>query len=91
MAAVPAECNTITRPHLGVVFIGHVDSGKTTLVGRLLYEILQILPPNARGKLGSVMLHFNEEVAVTRTMYFESSSRQVIVAAVLKFILVDIP
>src|SRR3989338_4930591 len=27
-----------TKPHLNVVFVGHVDHGKSTTVGRLLYD-----------------------------------------------------
>ncbi|EFD92299.1 MAG: elongation factor 1-alpha [Candidatus Parvarchaeum acidophilus ARMAN-5] len=27
-----------TKPHMNLIFIGHVDSGKSTTVGRLLYE-----------------------------------------------------
>lgn len=30
------------KPHLNLVFIGHVDHGKSTLVGRLLYEMGEI-------------------------------------------------
>ena len=26
------------KPHMNLIFIGHVDSGKSTTVGRLLYE-----------------------------------------------------
>lgn len=29
----------MTKPHVNLVYIGHVDHGKSTLVGRLLYEI----------------------------------------------------
>ncbi len=27
-----------TKPHMNLIFVGHVDSGKSTTVGRLLYE-----------------------------------------------------
>ncbi|MFH0859905.1 MAG: translation elongation factor EF-1 subunit alpha [Candidatus Altiarchaeota archaeon] len=30
------------KPHLNLVFIGHVDHGKSTLVGRLLYELGEV-------------------------------------------------
>ena len=30
------------KPHLNLVFIGHVDHGKSTLVGRLLYEVGEV-------------------------------------------------
>jgi len=30
------------RPHINLVFIGHVDAGKSTLVGRLLYDLGEV-------------------------------------------------
>ena len=30
------------KPHLNLVFIGHVDHGKSTLVGRLMYEVGEV-------------------------------------------------
>jgi len=30
------------KPHINLVFIGHVDHGKSTLVGRLLYELGEV-------------------------------------------------
>jgi elongation factor 1-alpha len=30
------------KPHMNLVFIGHVDHGKSTLVGRLLYELGEV-------------------------------------------------
>ncbi|MEK6932530.1 MAG: GTP-binding protein, partial [Nanoarchaeota archaeon] len=27
-----------TKPHLNLIFVGHVDHGKSTTVGRLLYD-----------------------------------------------------
>ena len=30
------------KPHINMVFIGHVDAGKSTLVGRMLYELGEV-------------------------------------------------
>ncbi|NCS91755.1 MAG: translation elongation factor EF-1 subunit alpha [Candidatus Altiarchaeum hamiconexum] len=30
------------KPHINMVFVGHVDNGKSTLVGRLLYELGEV-------------------------------------------------
>ncbi|MBD3262375.1 MAG: translation elongation factor EF-1 subunit alpha, partial [Candidatus Altiarchaeales archaeon] len=38
------------KPHINLVFIGHVDHGKSTLVGRLLYELGEV-PEQAMKKL----------------------------------------
>ena len=32
------------KPHLNLVFIGHVDHGKSTLVGRLMFDSGKISP-----------------------------------------------
>jgi len=34
--------NMAEKPHINLVFIGHVDHGKSTLVGRLLYELGEV-------------------------------------------------
>ena len=38
------------KPHLNVVFIGHVDHGKSTTVGRLMYDS-GVLPEQELRKL----------------------------------------
>jgi len=38
------------KPHINLVFIGHVDHGKSTLVGRLLYDLGEV-PEQAMKKL----------------------------------------
>lgn len=30
------------KPHINLVFVGHVDNGKSTLIGRLLYELGEV-------------------------------------------------
>src|SRR5438128_9280601 len=37
-AAISATPNGTTRPQVRIVIVGHVDHGKSTLVGQLLYE-----------------------------------------------------
>ena len=34
----------MAKPHLNLIFIGHVDHGKSTLVGRLMYEMGVVKP-----------------------------------------------
>ena len=31
------------KPHLNLIFIGHIDHGKSTSVGRLLYETKAVI------------------------------------------------
>ncbi len=30
------------KPHINIVFVGHVDNGKSTLIGRLMYELGEV-------------------------------------------------
>ncbi|MEM2907752.1 MAG: translation elongation factor EF-1 subunit alpha [Candidatus Hadarchaeales archaeon] len=43
----------MAKPHINLVFIGHVDHGKSTLVGRLLYEMGLISEKDLREEAGS--------------------------------------
>nr|ACF24595.1 translation elongation factor 1A-like [Gymnochlora stellata] len=38
-AAAPADSSEPLKPHLSIVICGHVDSGKSTTTGRLLFEL----------------------------------------------------
>lgn len=51
------------RPHMNLVFIGHVDHGKSTLVGRLLYELGEISEQTIK--------KYKEEAAKTGKATFE--------------------
>ena len=62
--AIPATPNGTTRPQVRIVIVGHVDHGKSTLVGRLLFET-DSLP---EGKLEML-----KEVSARRGMPFEWS------------------
>jgi bifunctional enzyme CysN/CysC len=56
--------NGTTRPQVRIVIVGHVDHGKSTLVGRLLHET---------GSLPEGKLEMLKEVSARRGMPFEWS------------------
>jgi bifunctional enzyme CysN/CysC len=61
---VSAMPNGTTRPQVRIVIVGHVDHGKSTLVGRLLHET---------GSLPEGKLEMLKEVSARRGMPFEWS------------------
>src|SRR5258706_14181586 len=63
-AAIPATPNGTTRPQVRIVIVGHVDHGKSTLVGRLLHET---------GSLPDGKLEMLKAVSARRGMPFEWS------------------
>jgi bifunctional enzyme CysN/CysC len=63
-APVAATPNGTTRPQLRIVIVGHVDHGKSTLVGRLLHET---------GSLPEGKLEMLQAVSARRGMPFEWS------------------
>ncbi len=63
-SAVPATPNGTTRPQVRIVIVGHVDHGKSTLVGRLLHET---------GSLPEGKLEMLQAVSARRGMPFEWS------------------
>jgi bifunctional enzyme CysN/CysC len=63
-APVSATPNGTTRPQLRIVIVGHVDHGKSTLVGRLLHET---------GSLPEGKLEMLKAVSARRGMPFEWS------------------
>src|ERR1700754_1656065 len=60
----PATPNGTTRPEVSIVIVGHVDHGKSTLVGRLLHET---------GSLPDGKLEMLKAVSERRGMPFEWS------------------
>ncbi len=62
--AIPATPNGTTRPQVRIVIVGHVDHGKSTLVGRLLHET---------GSLPEGKLEMLKAVSARRGMPFEWS------------------
>src|SRR6201747_2027833 len=63
-SSVSATPNGTTRPQVRIVIVGHVDHGKSTLVGRLLFET---------GSLPEGKLEMLKEVSARRGMPFEWS------------------
>src|SRR5579864_23152 len=62
--AVPITSNETSRPQVRIVIVGHVDHGKSTLVGRLLHET---------GSLPDGKLEMLKAVSARRGMPFEWS------------------
>ena len=62
--AIPAHPPGTTRPQVRIVIVGHVDHGKSTLVGRLLFET---------GSLPEGKLEMLKAVSARRGMPFEWS------------------
>jgi bifunctional enzyme CysN/CysC len=63
-SAISATSNGTTRPQVRIVIVGHVDHGKSTLVGRLLHET---------GSLPDGKLEMLKAVSARRGMPFEWS------------------
>src|SRR5690242_7773539 len=63
-ASISATPNGTTRPQVRIVIVGHVDHGKSTLVGRLLHET---------GSLPEGKLEMLKTVSARRGMPFEWS------------------
>jgi len=63
-SAISATPNGTTRPQVRIVIVGHVDHGKSTLVGRLLHET---------GSLPEGKLEMLKTVSARRGMPFEWS------------------
>jgi bifunctional enzyme CysN/CysC len=64
MTVTPSTPNGTTRPQVRIVIVGHVDHGKSTLVGRLLHET---------GSLPEGKLEMLKTVSARRGMPFEWS------------------